>query len=174
MTNLKGEPHLSEIRNSYAANIMDYEIFKNELIEVLGTYDDIPKDIRFFTTIKNNGVKLKAMSIKSENSSAIPSIVIEDIFKKYNDGMDIQTIGKNIHDSYIRFRPESSFPGPELTWSQVKEDLFFTLVNSKRNEDMLKKCPHLDFLCYSLIFKIDVNINGTSGSITVNNKIFEN
>ncbi len=171
---LKGESHLREVRNPYAINTMDYEQFKNDLREVLETYDDIPKDINFFTTVKNNGVRLKAMSIKSRDSAAIPSIIIEEVFKKYSEGMDIKKIGQNIHDTYIRFCPGSGFPGPELTWSEIRENLFFTLINSQRNEEMLKNCPHLDFLCYSLIFKIDVTVNDTSGSITVNNKIFEN
>lgn len=150
---------------------MEFDIFKEELtseLEVLGYSRD---NISFMETQKNNGVTNRTITIKSDLQIA-PNINLEGFFEEYSNGRNVADIATAV-DRIVKSQPDFSNVDFSMTWDRVKDNIVYVLVNGDTNEDLLNRAPHIRFLDFAMIYKIDTNFLGIPGYITVDDKLME-
>lgn len=148
---------------------MDFEKFKEELtseLEALGYSGD---NLSLTEIPKNNGVTNRTLTLKSDLQIA-PNINLEGLFEDYSNGRDVADIATAV-DRIVKSQPDFSNVDFNLTWNRVKDYIVFVLVNGETNKDLLERAPHVSFLDFAMIYKIDTDFLGISGFITVDDKL---
>lgn len=110
---------------------------------------------------KNNGIILKGVQIKKDGSNIAPVVYIP------NDLKDDDEIAEYIIDTYKKEGIISSFDF-EFSKDSVMSNVYPVIVNAERND--LTKIVSTPFLDLAVIYKIDVNVNGRKGCITIRNE----
>lgn len=124
---------------------------------------------------RNNSVLLTALIIKCKEHdvSLSPMVYLEDFFHWYKAGIPIDLIAKEI----IKIYREHEFPvqinlSPLADYEKTKSRIVFQLVNTERNAPLFKTIPHMEFLDFSIIFRIFLGRSPIgSSSITITNEI---
>ena len=146
---------------------MDYESFKADLTSALEDLGYSRENIAFSETQKNNGVTNRTITVRNDLPIA-PNINLEGFIEDVANGKDISEIADRI-DELIKSQPDFSQTDFSLTWDRVKDNVVFVLVNGETNKDLLDKAPHVRFLDFAMIYKIDTSFLNIPGFITVNN-----
>lgn len=152
--------------------------FNNELKRELVKKGFKETDLEFSILRKNNGEEVEALSIYNlfpveENGEKIaPSIHMTPFMESYENGRSIKEIAEEISAivDNLRVSPTPNFKTEQITsWEKAKGRAVFVLVNKDKNEEMCQNAPHMDFLDYTLIFKVDLD----GATVTINNGILE-
>ena len=128
------------------------------------------------SALKNNGLRLTGLSIRSEHSSVAPNIYIDGMFDRYQTGeMDMQDVCNKVIDIYESSKLDMDFDISMVnSFDSVRNRLCYKLVNAERNAELLKDVPHR-IVCedLALIYYLVVS-KGTDGiaSTTVRNSLF--
>lgn len=149
---------------------MSYSDFIDELKSSLSQRKNIPQDIVFTNSTKNNGVIIRSVCIRKKNSPIAPSIGLDYFYDEYENGRDIDDIAESIAEIYLS-QPAFDKKDYSINWQNVKDNIFFQLVNYDANKEMLKNCPHLKLFDLALTFGIDTAYLEIDGHITINNDI---
>jgi hypothetical protein len=150
---------------------MDYESFKADLTSALEDLGYSRENIAFSETQKNNGVTNRTITVRNDLPIA-PNINLEGFIEDVANGKDISEIADRI-DELVKSQPDFSQTDFSLTWDRVKDNVVFVLVNGETNKDLLDKAPHVRFLDFAMIYKIDTRFINIPGFITVNNGLME-
>ena len=150
---------------------MDYESFKADLTSALEDLGYSRENIAFSETQKNNGVTNRTITVRNDLPIA-PNINLEGFIEDVANGKDIYEIADRI-DELIKSQPDFSQTDFSLSWDRVKDNVVFVLVNGETNKDLLDKAPHVRFLDFAMIYKIDTRFINIPGFITVNNGLME-
>lgn len=156
--------------------MMDYEIFKEEVSEKFR--DFLPEeyqewDIRIRPVQKVN-VTLDGISLFDKNSklSVSPMIYINDMYKRYQDINDLQAVLQTMADMMVQAMKQ--VPEPAMDFKTAEEKVFFQLVNTEQNRDMLAGLPHREFQDLSIIYRWLIDNSGEGiQSIVVDDQIKE-
>ena len=148
---------------------MDYENFKADLISALVELGYARDNLVFSETQKNNGVTCRTLTVKNDLPIA-PNINLEGFIEDHENGREITDIADHI-DALVKEQPDFSDTDFNLTWDRVKDNIVFVLVNGDTNEDLLNRAPHIRFLDFAMIYKIDTRFLNIPGFITIDNRL---
>lgn len=151
---------------------MSYSSFKKELENALVRRGDIPGNIMFKNTIKNNNVLSKSVCIKEANTPIAPSIGIDYFYDQYQKGRCIDDIAESICEIYFS-QPDLKDNDYSFTWERIKDYVVYHLVNLNSNPKITESCPHIPIGDLMLIFKVNTDYLGIDGYITINNKLMK-
>ena len=130
--------------------------------------DTLKKEVRIVNPLKSNGVRLYGLSIVEPNSNTSPVIYLETFFERFLDTDNWAGTVKDILEFYHNNKVEDSF---DIKWfhdfSQVRENLFYRLINYEKNQELLSMVPHTRFLDLAKIYYADCQIGATAGSILI-------
>lgn len=127
---------------------------------------------------KNNGVFMKAVSIIRKSENATPTIYLKEYFREYKLGRSIESICNEIFEVYMegirRFKKNVNIEDFS-DFQQVREKIYYKLVNYEMNEKLLKDLPHFRFLDMAIVFFIMIDCD-ESGQATamIHNQHMEN
>lgn len=129
--------------------------------------------------IKNNSLILHGLTImdKSKETNIAPTIYLDNFFQQYlNDEVKVEEIVERVIEMNEMHQPEIPFHIELITkFESVRNNLRIKMVNTKKNEEMLKDVPHKEILDLSAIYQISVLMNDDSvGTVTISNPIFAN
>ena len=104
--------------------------------------------------IKLNGVKRYGLIIFDPVINISPTIYLEHFYGRFLDTQDWNSVINDI----IRVYQNNMLDEPMDTemffdFSQVKEKVFYRLINYEKNRKLLEQMPHtgfLDLICYNL------------------------
>lgn len=141
---------------------MNYEEFKekvqNELKGYLGKgYEETHIEVR--ETVKVNRIvdQVCIANIPGQGNAA-PSIPIEKIYENYQKANDFDSVMKDlaraVKEAVKEFKPEYLKDG--LNFKDVDKHIFFTLVNTEQNRELLENVPHRDFEDLSIVYRWNV------------------
>lgn len=157
-----------------ALNKLAFEDFAQEIADKLQEhYEGTTVTLR--ETMKNNGSKLTGVEIREKGENVAPLIYLNEFYENYQQGEeDTDSIYDTVRLIYEQSK-QQLFECPVerlLDWEQVKDKIFFILVNAERNAELLESVPHIKFLDLAFIFKIaaEETEKGTA-VITVNDKL---
>ena len=154
---------------------MDYNIFKECILEAL--YERFGSDakIEYKEVLKNNGIKLDGLIVRFSNKSISPTVYVNDYYDRFVAGEDVEDIADHIvrliRNNSIRevFDPESL-----ILFENIKDRIVYKLVNYEKNEDLLNTIPHKKFLDLAVVYYIAIKEDiFESASILINNSHLE-
>jgi hypothetical protein len=151
---------------------MSYEQFIDELRIELESLPDFDGTLVFNDSLKNNGVKVHNLTITTEDNAVAPCIPMDYFYNEYKYENSITEIAKKIYDLYCN-RPNIEKSSLDFSWDKICDKVFMALINTASNTDLLEKIPHIEFLDWSIIFKLESPIPSLSGFITITNRLFE-
>lgn len=130
--------------------------------------DTLKKEVRIVNPLKSNGVRLYGLSIVEPTSNTSPVIYLESFFERFLDTDNWAGTVKDILEFYRDNRVEDSF---DMKWfcdfSQIRDNLFYRLINYDKNQELLSMVPHTRFLDLAKIYYADCQIGETAGSILI-------
>ena len=126
-------------------------IVKNEIEKRAGkNYHVRLNDVR-----KNNGVILSGLTVMQEDSNISPTIYLNTYYEAYQSGQ--ATLGMvldEVMDVYERNRVNRSIDVRQfLNYEMVKRRIVYKLINTEKNQELLKDIPHIPFYDLSIVFQ---------------------
>ena len=159
-----------------AQNKLSFKDFAEALAEKLQEHYEYAS-VNLHEVVKNNGLKLTGVEIREGSTNITPVIYLNSFYENYLQGeADVDGIFNAIRIMYEQSRYEEAVNVDWVeNWEEVKNKVFYQLINAERNAEKLKDIPHVNFLDLAYIFKIVVakTERGTA-TVTVNNEIAEN
>ena len=159
-----------------AHNKLTFKDFAEALTEKLQEHYEYAS-VNLRENVKNNGLKLTGVEIREGSTNITPVIYLNSFYENYMQGeADVDGIFNAIRIMYEQSRYEEAVNVDWVeNWEEVKNKVFYQLINAERNAERLKDTPHVNFLDLAYIFKIVVakTERGTA-TVTVNNEIAEN
>ena len=149
---------------------------KNLTLEIANAVERLlGNDYRVSTNdvTKNNGLVLTGLIIRRKDKNICPTIYINQFFDSYESGVSVDAIAREIIRQYREHDTSILFDSSEITdYERVKDKIIFQLVNTERNAALLETIPSVEFLDFSIIFKIYFgNSQLGNATATITNKI---
>ena len=129
-----------------------------------------------YSVVKNNGMEKTGMILESDEYNIAPAIYLEEFFEQYQKGMSIDRIVNEILEFYEKVKVEEDYDVSQLSlYENVKKKGAFKLVNTEKNQQMLKEVPHIPLLDLSIVFYILVDVDEKgSATIQIRNEHIDN
>lgn len=125
------------------------ELVSKVVSEELG--DEV--QVKLQEVIKNNGVVLQGLVILSGKSNLSPTIYLNSYMEAYEKGVPLTEIVGQILAIYRQEMPKERVDLEFFRdFDSVKEGICYKLVNREKNQALLERIPHIDFLDLSICF----------------------
>lgn len=146
---------------------MNYQQFvivvKNEVALALG--DDLT--LQLHTALKNNGVVRTGLTIIDKRINISPTIYLEEYYKQFQEGFEIDDIVQNLLGVYREVKFEHAWDVHAVKdYETMRSKIVYKLIHAKRNEELLKKLPYIAYLDFAIVFYILFEV-GDSGTATI-------
>ena len=91
---------------------------------------------------KNNGTRLTGLTISKKGVNIAPNIYLESLFERYQDGMTMEAVCREVMDIYEQYKETQDFDSRKITeFHQVRDRICFRLVNTEKNKELrLRSC----------------------------------
>lgn len=104
---------------------------------------------------KNNGILMDGLVLRKKGEPAAPIIYEREYYELYQKGISMDMLVERI----LEIAENSRIPlGFQEEWirdfDKVKDHIFYKLVHTKRNRELLEQVPNLPFLDMSVVFQI--------------------
>ena len=134
------------------------ETVKNEVKEFLPE-NFHTTDIKLKVFEKNNNVKLTGLIIESACNMS-PTIYIDNFYKKYQDGTDINIILQEIAKIRMEYDVTDDFDVTTVTdFNKCRNKIMPRLIGAEENSEILKVRPHIRIENLAVTFCIDLGEN---------------
>ena len=136
---------------------MEFDIFVEKvrtLVEEIAKERNMEVRVNAETIVKNNGCRLKCLSIFARGSNVSPSVYMERYYEQYNNGRMLQDIVEEIVDSYGDRREQGRLDISKFTdYDNVRDFIIMMLVNRELNSEMLTNAPYIPFEDLAIVFR---------------------
>lgn len=156
---------------------MKFEEFANVVVEKIREY--LPEtfaeaSVELKTVIKNNDLKLTGITIRREESNICPTIYLEQYFKAYESGEEMDKILADIADVRVKNDVKDSFDVDRITdFARVKDMIVPRLVNREQNSEALAERPYSVITDLAVTYHILLSLNKRSASTPVTNDLLK-
>ena len=131
----------------------NYETFEAKVVEYVCTHIDEGVSAEITEVTKNNGVVLKGLALKEDDSSISPTVYLERYYDAYEGGRSIESIGEEIIEVYHKGNLGEFFDVTDfLDFEKAKKRIVYKLVNYEKNKVLLKQIPHKPFLDMAVVY----------------------
>lgn len=174
---------------------MNYEEFKNYIKEhLLEIYEDVrlskilegdkivsklskvndQTEVIIQELIKNNGIKLDAVSIFFDDKITSPNIYLKPFYDNYIMGKPIDIIMQEIVECYMRELTDLSHEVTTMSdYDKVKDRIVIRLINYDKNKELLEQCVHERYLDLAITYRYLVGeTEFDMASMIITNNIF--
>ena len=150
--------------------MMDYESFKQKVMEdflsyMPERYSDCTIELRKVPKVNACLTGLVIIPKGKPRSYCSPTFYMERMYEQYLECDNFEQVMQNqavYLEESIKFLPEDIL---KLDFDSLKEKIVFQIVNTKENKEMIKHCPHREFMDLSVVYRVIVNVDehGVSG-----------
>ncbi|MCR5654093.1 MAG: DUF5688 family protein [Lachnospiraceae bacterium] len=150
--------------------------FREKLEEALNEIIPEHAKVHFHETGKNNGVIYQAVTIMEEGSMISPDIHLEEAFREYSEGREIEEIAEEILSLWKEHNHDTGFDVDDFSdYEKAKMRLRFRIINYEENAERLARMPHIPFLDLAVVFFYHLESMGENvqGSVQVENNHLE-
>ncbi|MEH2932749.1 DUF5688 family protein [Candidatus Ventrimonas sp. KK005] len=151
--------------------MLSFKDFTNEVLEKLKERLGYKYDFQVTEVEKNNNVKKIAIVAGMYEESSSIVIYIEGYYEEYINGVCIEQIVYSmsafIQSNHIEIDVEEI-----KDYEQIKDRLFFRLINYKENKASLRNVPHIRYFDLSIVFCLSFKGDGYM-TVTINNNLME-
>lgn len=114
-------------------------------------------EVIFSSVMKNNGLVSEEVMIRREDENMAPVVYLESFFEQYKNGRNIDDIAVEIIEILTKHRKKENFDLQRLFSDEnIKENVYFRIINKKRNKELLKDVPHMTYESLAMIIAINV------------------
>lgn len=119
---------------------------------------------------KNNGKELTGLTLHG-NSNICPNIYLDSFYDLYQDGMEIEDALIRISEIFQReINRMPQFNLEDFTYNNMKDNLYYTVINAEKNEKLLQEIPHQRREDLAIVYRVHLSVSDEgTGSILLNN-----
>jgi len=131
-------------------------------------YKDINPEINKVS--KNNGKELTGLTLRG-TSNICPNIYLDSFYDLYQDGMEIEDTLIRISEIFQReINRMPQFNLEDFTYNNMKDNLYYTVINAEKNEKLLQEIPHQRREDLAIVYRVHLSVSDEgTGSILLNN-----
>lgn len=150
---------------------MNLQAFSKKILEMIQDKLTNGQRTEIISVPKNNGTIMQGLIIYSSESNISPTIYLEGFYALYIKNMPLSTIVDKIWDLYQKSIPQKQIDMSFFqNYDQVKERIFYKLINFEKNKNRLSDMPHLHFWDLAIIFCYAFSSDELGdGTIQINN-----
>lgn len=115
--------------------------------------------------LKNNGVERVGLTITDKRVNISPTIYLEEYYKHFQNGMDLEDIAQSISDVYHEVKFEHTWQVHTVKdFENMRSKIVYKLIHAKKNETLLESMPYIAYLDFAIVFYIlfEVDESGTA------------
>lgn len=102
---------------------------------------------------KNNNVMLQGLLIHAKDKNVSPTIYLNSFWDAYEKGIPFAVIIERIMRIYEEDTPKENVDMSFFKdFEQVKERICYRLISAERNQELLSKIPHMEYLDLAICF----------------------
>ena len=132
---------------------MDFNVFTDNIVNVLQQRMGHEYDVKVTKVTKNNDIELTGVVLMKESDNLSPTIYLDGLFEEYQDGAYIEDLAEQIIRLYKEQLPAGRLDMDFFrNFEQVKDRIFYKLVSYNKNRKMLEKLPYYKWNDLALIF----------------------
>lgn len=133
---------------------MEFETFKEELLDHLRQILGEEKRISFQSVERNNGIREEAVVILEEGARIAPTIYLRGFFEDWKWGRKtMEEISRKILLQNARQEKEVDFSLDSFeNYEKARGHVYFKLINYERNKVLLTKIPYISYLDLAVVF----------------------
>ncbi len=155
--------------------MMDYESFKarvmNEFLDYMPErYSDCEIELRKVPKVNTclTGVVIKPKG--TPRSYCSPTFYMERMYDQYLECESFEKVMANqalYLEESLKCLPDDIL---QFDFEKIKDKIVFQIVNTRENQEMIKYCPHRDFMDLTIVYRAIVSIDehGVSGFLITN------
>lgn len=119
---------------------------------------ELQKPVHLFPVLKNNGSVYDGLVILDPILNISPTIYLNPYYHRYLDGVSMEDIYEDILNTYHENLPDEDFDVSVFRdYDKAKERIVMKLINAKKNEQLLKKVPHILIYDLAIVFLCSVS-----------------
>lgn len=125
---------------------------------------------------KNNGIVLTGLTFTEENINISPTIYLEEFYKEYEEGRNLEEIIEELKEIYNHSKMEGNLNMDFFTdYQKAKMNIVYKIINYEKNKELLEEIPHRKFLDFAIVYYYLVDMKEFSNaSIVICKKHMEN
>lgn len=106
-------------------------------------------------TLKNNSLKLTGIEIRKKGETISPVIYIDQFISLYESESSVEAITRKVLNLYMKNRVTEPFDLSAFAdFESCKGRIIFQVINTEQNTSLLKNIPSVEYLNFSIIFKL--------------------
>ena len=119
---------------------------------------ELQKPVHLFPVLKNNGSIYDGLVILDPILNISPTIYLNPYYHRYLDGVSMEDIYEDILNTYHENLPDEDFDVSVFRdYDKARERIVMKLINAKKNEQLLKKVPHILIYDLAIVFLCSVS-----------------
>ena len=132
---------------------MNYQEFVGSVTGFLREALPCDTELSLVPLEKNNGVILEGLTVRKEGERAAPAIYLDSYYQEYLAGRSLRQIQETIleccEDNCFSEHFDASF---FTDYRKVRPTVVYKLINYEKNQELLKRIPHIPFLNLAVVF----------------------
>ena len=151
---------------------MDYQKFIEEIVNLLQEKMSADYEIKVTHVTKNNDVRLIGVIMMRESDKILPTIYLEEPYRQYCEGTDIQEIADRIVALYREQMKGIDFDVDLFKeFGRVKDRIFHKLINYEKNSKFLEDVPYFRWHDLAVVFyyAVEEKVMGRASILIHNN-----
>ncbi len=152
-----------------------FEQFVNAVAEKIREYlpeSFVDANIELTRVVKNNGLSLRGLTIRSVDKNISPTIYLEHFYQNYMDGEDMSEVLERIAE--IRIKSDiNEFDVSQITdFDMVQNRIVPKMINKAWNEQLLAERAHTEIADLAVVYQISLGCDfGGNASVAVTNQL---
>lgn len=131
--------------------------------------------LQIHTALKNNGVIRMGLTIVDEQFNVSPTIYLEEYYKQFQNGFEIDDIIQNLLDVYHEVKFEHIWDVHAVKdFETMRSKIVYKMIHAEKNKNLLKNMPYTTYLDFAIVFYIlfEVDDSGTA-TIPITHELLE-
>ena len=134
---------------------MEYEVFVSIIAEAIEKYlpdEWVNAGISVVTNEKVNCKKTGILFNRTDKNYS-PTVYMEEYFERFQSGWSMEEVIEDMGRLLVQLDNDEIHSVKPSEIFKEKDKIFFELINTKENEELLKKLPHRSFLDLSIVYR---------------------
>lgn len=131
---------------------MDFNSFCNKVLDIIQDRLRDEAVVALQTIEKNNGIRLKGLSIRPMASKISPTLYLEKFYEMYMDGICLSDVIEIVIHTYEENRREWIDVGCFYNYEKIKSRIIYKLIDADWNSEMLTNVPYVQWNDLAIVF----------------------
>lgn len=132
---------------------MDYQIFIEKIVNLLQERMGAAYEVKVTHVTKNNNIKLIGVIMMRETDRMSPTIYLEEPYRQYRTGVDMQEIVDRIVVLYKEQMRDINFDIDLFKeFVCVRDRIYHKIINYEKNRKLLEDVPHFRWCDLAVVF----------------------